>query len=203
MENNKKIYEAMASIMEEIEAVKKSKNNQQQGFKYRSIDDVMNALHDSFAKNKVFISFKVIERNTETFEQNNKLLFKIGMLIEYTFTAIDGSSISTTIYSESLDFGDKGTGKALSYALKYVLMQMFLIPTEDAKDNDAESIEVAKKTVQSTGNSMPENKRIEALQKIKEAQNADALKAIYEEYKQYYGTIKDALAQRRKELTQQ
>ena len=217
---NKKIYQALSNILAEIEAVKKNKNNSQQGFKYRSIDDMFNALHNLFAKNRVFISFNIKEKNTEVLEQNNKFLFKTSLLIEYIFTCEDGSSVSTITYSEALDFGDKGTGKALSYALKYVLMQMFLIPTEDVKDNDAESIEINSKdkkqtkqpVVNKTNNGvsslppdvvpMNEAKRIEIIRKINEAQTLDELVQIYNENKFYQDIIKDDLARRKKEITE-
>lgn len=216
---SKKIYQALANILAEAEAVKKNKSNSQQGFKYRSIDDMFNALHNLFAKNKVFISFNIKEKNTEIIEQNNKLLFKTSLLIEYVFTYEDGSSVSTTTYSEALDFGDKGTGKALSYALKYVLMQMFLIPTEDVSDNDAESIEVNNKqvnkkpSIQELNNTkdkankplnnptfLNEAKRIEIINKINEAKTLTELINVYNENKIYEDYIKDDLARKKKEL---
>ncbi len=38
-----------------------------------------------------------------------------------------------------MDSGDKASNKALSIAMKYALLQVFCIPTEDAKDPDADS----------------------------------------------------------------
>lgn len=201
-EKTGKIYTALADIMSDVEAVKKNKSNAQQGFKYRGIDDLFNALHNSFAKNKVFISFDVKDNRTETLEQNNKLLFKICLLVEYKFVADDGSYVTTTTYTESLDFGDKGAGKALSYALKYVLMQMFLIPTDDTKDNDSESIEVQKKTEtkKATASAMPEGERIKAIKEIKEAKTLDELRDLYSKYKDYYNALSNDFASRKKEL---
>lgn len=199
-EKTGKIYSALASILADVEAVKKNKSNTQQGFKYRGIDDMYNALHDSFAKNKVFISFTVKDTKTETIEQNSKLLFKICMLVEYRFIADDGSYISTVTYTESLDYGDKGTGKALSYALKYVLMQMFLIPTDEAKDNDSESIEVQKKTEGKKIVNMSEGDRIKAIKEIKEAKTLEELRSMYSKYKDYYSILSNDFAKRKKEI---
>ena len=36
---------------------------------------------------------------------------------------------------QALDNGDKGIGKATSYALKELLTRMFLIPTDDDTEN--------------------------------------------------------------------
>ena len=49
----------------------------------------------------------------------------------------DGSYVETTNVGEAADSGDKGMNKAMSIALKYSLLQMFLIPTEEQKDPDA------------------------------------------------------------------
>lgn len=48
------IYSAMASAMSEIGAIGKEKVNGQQGFKYRGVDDVMNALQPVLVKNRIF-----------------------------------------------------------------------------------------------------------------------------------------------------
>jgi len=60
--------------------------------------------------------------------------------------AEDGSEVAMTSIGEAMDYGDKGASKTLSIALKYALVNMFLIPTEEmAKDDpDATTHEVAK-----------------------------------------------------------
>ena len=49
------IYSKIANILKETKAITKSEKNQQQGFKFRGIDNVMNELHELFSKNEVFI----------------------------------------------------------------------------------------------------------------------------------------------------
>jgi len=139
----KLIYKKLAAINSEVEAIGKDRKNEQQGFKFRGIDDVMNALHFSFAKNEVVILPEVLtyERSER---QNTKgtAIFSILAKIKYTFVAPDGSSVSSIVVGEAMDSGDKGMNKALSIALKYVLLQMFLIPTEEEKDPDSQTHEV-------------------------------------------------------------
>lgn len=48
------IYEAISRCMEEIGAVGKDAVNKQQGFKYRGIDAVMNAINPALVKNHIF-----------------------------------------------------------------------------------------------------------------------------------------------------
>ena len=60
-----KIFGAIAGVIADVGHVGKDKLNQQMNFRYRSIDDVFNALHPALAKNKVFIIPQILERNTE------------------------------------------------------------------------------------------------------------------------------------------
>jgi hypothetical protein len=46
---------------------------------------------------------------------------------------------------EAMDSADKASNKAMSTALKYTLMQMFLIPTKDEKDTEYQTHEVSPK----------------------------------------------------------
>ena len=58
-----KIFSAIAGVISDIGVVSKDKVNKQQGFKYRSIDDVYSALNPALAKNKVFILPEILEEN--------------------------------------------------------------------------------------------------------------------------------------------
>lgn len=139
-----KIFPAMAAIMKEVEAIKKDKENKEGfRFKYRGIDDVMNSLHESFAKNGVFITTEVLDRKeVERTSGANKALFYVTITVRFTFNASDGSFISSTIYGTAMDSGDKADNKCMSIALKYCLLQSFLIPTEDMVDPDSQTHEV-------------------------------------------------------------
>lgn len=132
------IYGKIASILKETKAITKSEKNQQQGFKFRGIDNVMNELHELFAKNDVFILQEVKDFTTEnrpTKSGGTNTFTRATITFRYTTT--DGSYVETTNVGEAMDSGDKGMNKAMSIALKYSLLQMFLIPTEEQKDPDA------------------------------------------------------------------
>jgi hypothetical protein len=142
----KNIYQAMAEIMRSVEAIKKEKINKQgEGFKYRGIDDVMNSLHVAFSDAGVFITSEVLDRKQEERKSSKgNPLFFVTIPVKYTFHAEDGSSISTMVYGTAMDSGDKADNKCMSIALKYALLQTFLIPTEDMPDPDAETHELQK-----------------------------------------------------------
>lgn len=132
------IYQAISNIMQEVPAISKDKENKQQGFKYRGIDDVMNVFQPLLAKHKVFIVPQVIEQKREERVTKNgtQLLYSI-CTVKYTFYAEDGSFVEAITVGEGMDSGDKATNKAMAIAMKYALFQVFCIPTQDDPDEGA------------------------------------------------------------------
>lgn len=141
MEEKKKmsIYETIPAVMAEIGAIGKDSWNKQ-GFAYRGIDAVMNALNPAMTKYKMFVIPKVLDQRREERQaaKGSNLIYSI-CTVEYTFYAEDGSSVSATVIGEGMDSGDKATNKAMSAAFKYACFQTFCIPTEEMKDPDAET----------------------------------------------------------------
>ena len=140
------IYESITKIMEEVPAIGKEQVNKQQGFKFRGIDDVMNALQPLLAKNKVFIVPEILEqiREERTTTKGGNLIYSICK-IKYKFYAEDGSNIEAITIGEGMDSGDKATNKAMAIAMKYALFQVLCIPTEEMKDPDSETPDESKK----------------------------------------------------------
>ena len=134
---NPMIYGAVIEAMGQISAIGKNKQNQTQGFRYRGIDDVMNELHGILAKCGIFIVPSVLEEvRTQGTTSRGGVMFYTRLKIKFTFYAKDGSSIESVVIGEAMDTGDKASNKALSIGLKYALLQVFCIPTEDDKDPD-------------------------------------------------------------------
>lgn len=151
MSENCKIFEAISNVMAEIGAIGKEKKNQQQGFMYRGIDDVMNALQPALVKHRVFIAPEVLsEQREERASKNGGVMFSVRLEISYKFYTIDGSFIETKVIGEAMDSGDKATNKAMSIGYKYACFQVFCIPTEEMKDPDAEIHEPAPKDAKGT-----------------------------------------------------
>lgn len=134
------IYKAMAAVMEEIGAIGKNQKNKEQGFMFRGVDDLMNALNPALVKHKVFIVPDIQEQKREERKSKNgtNLIYSICK-IKYTFYTDDGSSLYTTVIGEGMDTGDKSSNKAMAAAFKYACFQVFCIPTEEIKDADLET----------------------------------------------------------------
>lgn len=139
------IYKKLGEVMGKIGAIDKGQKNVQQGFMFRGIDDFMNALHGLMAEAGIIILPSEIEHLQENFETVNKegrknLQFRTRLHLRFTFVSTeDGSSVTADGWGEAADNGDKGYNKCKSIALKYVLMQMFLVPTKDIADPDKET----------------------------------------------------------------
>jgi hypothetical protein len=137
----KKVYEAIASVTANLakEGISKDRKNEAQGYKFRGIDDVYNALAPFLASAKLCILPNVQERLVvERVNAKGTILLYVTVKVDFAFvSAEDGSDHHVVTYGEAMDSGDKATNKAMSAAYKYAAMQAFCIPTEG--DNDADS----------------------------------------------------------------
>lgn len=146
------IYPAMGKVMAATKAIAKKQTNDTQHFNFRGIDDVMNGLHQAMADAGVFLTteahYESMSRTTKTVTgwKNGREVTKeaVEVLLPVTYhfrSAEDGSELTAELIGEGIDYGDKGINKALSIALKYALLQAFLIPTEDMAEPDKEAFE--------------------------------------------------------------
>lgn len=145
------VYKAIAAVMADLSKVGigKDKKNQQQGFMYRGVDEVMNVLAPILSKHGLVILPRVMKR--EVIERQSKsggALFYVALDIEFDFVAAEDGSKHTVgpLIGEAMDSGDKASNKAMSIAYKYACFQAFCIPTESDNDPDAQTHEVTHQT---------------------------------------------------------
>jgi len=143
-----KIYAAISAVMRDVDPIAKDRQNVEQRFKFRGIDDIYNNLNPVMAKHGVFFASEIVsETRTERKGKSGGMLFCVVLRVRYKVFATDGSFITVETIGESFDPGDKAASKAMSVAYKYALMQLFCIPTEDEKDPDQHSHDVVKPPV--------------------------------------------------------
>jgi hypothetical protein len=142
-----KVYQAINAVAAALskEGIAKDRNNQAQGFKFRGIDDVLNALSPLLARHGLCILPRCVERVcVERTNTKGTALFYVTVRAEFDFVSSeDGSKHTVAMYGEAMDSGDKATNKAMSAAYKYAAIQAFSIPTEGDNDADATTHEVA------------------------------------------------------------
>lgn len=141
------IYTRISEVMAAVEAIGKDRKNVQQGYSFRGIDDMYNALNEHLSKAKIFFTSDVLtkEREERVTKNGGNVIYTV-LTIKWTIYAEDGSNVSTITVGEAMDSGDKSANKAMSASYKYALMQVFCIPTNDEKDTEAQTHEVAPKT---------------------------------------------------------
>lgn len=148
------IYPLIGQAMRRLSAVAKDSKNETQGFMYRGIDAVMNALYPVMSELGLFFVPEVLEQTREErtvtkkvwdadekkrVEKKSTLLYSL-LKIRYTMYAPDGSNVSAVVIGEGMDSGDKASNKAMAVGLKYAAFQLFMIPTEEMKNDDPDRV---------------------------------------------------------------
>lgn len=133
-----KIYPALLAIADDLCQTGIGKNAQTTGggnFMYRSIDAVYAALSPLLVKHKVVI-FPENVRREEDVQSGKMRLVRLSVTYRAVSTE-DGSSITFESIGEGCDTSDKAAGKAMSYAYKTAIFQVFCVPVEGQEDTDS------------------------------------------------------------------
>jgi len=134
------IHKRMIAILGELPAIGKDTRNPQQGFMYRSHDDVLNALNPLLAKHGVYVIPSVHERiAAERTTDKGKTMYEVNLLVHFTFYGAECDEVTASAWGEGTDMGDKATNKAMTMAFKNVLAQSFAVSTSETIDTDSES----------------------------------------------------------------
>lgn len=144
------IFQRMSAITDELGVVAKNTNvnaGSKNAYKAVAERDILDAVKPLEAKYRVYsypsareiIDDEMLE-GEKTYQGNTTktTTFFTRIRTVYTFVNIDKpeETISTIVYSEGIDPGDKGSGKAMTYADKYALMKAYKISTGDDPDQN-------------------------------------------------------------------
>lgn len=169
------VYSAISAVQAEIAAtgIGKHRRNQQQGYNFRGIDDVFNALAPILAKHKLVVVPRMLTREcVERTNAKGTALFYVTVDAEFDFvSADDGSKHTAKTFGEAMDSGDKATNKAMSAAYKYAAFLTFAIPTEGTPDADEQTQEVAQHVSEET--------RQKAVETIQASPDMEGLKKAF------------------------
>ena len=209
------VYAAINAITAELAkgGIPKSRTNEIDDYKYRSIDDVLEKMAPLFAKHRLCVLPQVVERTVaERADQENRLLLHVALRVSYTLTSVDdGTSHKVEAYGEALDGGDKATAKAMSAAYKSAMVQTFCIPVSGAEEADRTSHRLLPKThspeplqgwpqwcldIEDIVSLCESEAAISSVQE----RNRDLLKALAREQPQLYAELGQAFVSRREVL---
>jgi hypothetical protein len=157
MEN---LAKAVIAVMQEVKGIEKTMTIGSGSSAYKGVPDqeVKKIIGDSMAKNglcilPIGVKPKIqIDRWEETAYDNyqkkevtkQKQSVFTEVTTEYLLLHTSGESQVLSGYGHGTDSQDKGAGKSTTYALKYVLLYTFLVPTgkiDDADNTHSDSIQ--------------------------------------------------------------
>lgn len=144
------IFQRVAAITAELGTVAKNLNVSAGKGSYKAVSerDIIDAVKPleakyrvySYPSNRMILESETLEtEKTYNGSTNKSTTFFTRVQTEYTFVNIDDPQdrFTTIVFSEGIDPGDKGSGKAMTYADKYAVMKAYKISTGDDPDQEA------------------------------------------------------------------
>lgn len=139
------VQQVITAVKRDLGAVAKGKRMEAgpAKYNYRSIDDVLNKLHDGMVEHGCLFS-----PNLRSVTQTDAGETKYGTKqmrtvvdVGYFVYGPEGDFITAATPGEAIDSGDKGTNKAMTTAFKVLLTQLLAIPfeTDDPDDHHVET----------------------------------------------------------------
>jgi len=128
------LAEKLLEIRKTVVSLNKGSRNEHFKFDYVSSNQVLSAVRLEMDKHKLLL-LPSIEKTHMTL-QGNKIITELWLVYSWHDIEADKSFFSCNWYAQGVDSGEKGVGKALTYAEKYFLLKFFNIAT-DADDPDA------------------------------------------------------------------
>ena len=132
MSDKPTVVEALSAAMAEVQAVGKGDRNNEQGYNFRGIDAVVNAVGPVFRKHGIVpVPVKTTASYRDVLTSREKRSRECTVTVTYRFYGPAGDFIDAEVPGESMDFGDKGAPKAMSVAYRILLLQTLCIPTHE------------------------------------------------------------------------
>ncbi|MEW1565801.1 ERF family protein [Streptomyces sp. NPDC093509] len=128
------IYQLMALVMNDVRDVGKNGENTHQNYKFRGVDDFIGALAQPLRDHGVFMMTEIIDFQVSVRGKMNAT----HMRVAFHFYGPAGDRVTATTLGEASDTADKASNKAMSAALKYALMQTFMIPVDAGSLDDGD-----------------------------------------------------------------
>src|SRR3990172_4868014 len=123
MSDQPTIYDALAAVMADVQAVRKGGTNTQQHYRFRGIDAVVNAVAPALRRHRVIVVPDVRTFDYGTVEVGAKRtpMGHARVVVAYMFYGPAGDHIVSSAAGEAFDSGDKATPKAMSVAFRTAL----------------------------------------------------------------------------------
>jgi hypothetical protein len=131
------VAKALAAVMADIGGVGKDQRNTQQGYNFRGVDAVVNAVGPALRKHGVvMVPHAGIPIETHYESTKGTAMTRVVLPVTFAFHGPAGDVIDCHVYGESSDSGDKALSKAHSVAWRVAMLQVFAIPTDDPEPDE-------------------------------------------------------------------
>jgi hypothetical protein len=131
------LRQKLAQVRREVSYIRKRGRNDAQDYSYAMAADIAGAIGDRLAALNVILGRRNLSIKRSERQHGQGAETVVEVTLDYQF--IDGDSdevLSVPSYGEGRDIGDKAPYKALTGALKYALIQTFLIATGDDPEEE-------------------------------------------------------------------
>lgn len=149
------LVEKLAAVMAQVKHVPKSGWNDFHKYKYATEADITDCVRAAMAERGVML-IPSVEKTEWRTVQNKSGAQEVIATLTVRFMATDGKDkIEFFAIGEGQDRGDKATYKAMTGAVKYALLKLFLIPTGDDPEKEESEKPAARRPQQRAAPRLP------------------------------------------------
>jgi hypothetical protein len=170
------LRQKLAEVRRRIGYVQKRGHNEIFNYSYVAAADIAGAVGDILSQLGVLLVPSLESIAYEPARVTGAHVERVAHLImTYTFTDVDtGEALTVKIPGEGLDIGDKATYKAMTGALKYALLQSFLLATgDDPEDERMNAMDRSVTSSASTSERVISEKELDDLRRLIEVTGTD------------------------------
>jgi len=131
------LRQKLAEVRRRIGYVQKRGHNERFNYSYVTAADIAGSVRDILAELGVVVIPRLEDISYESAVGRGEATRMARVVMAYTFADVDsGEEIIAKVAGQGLDPGDKAPYKAMTGALKYVLLQSFLLGTGDDPEDE-------------------------------------------------------------------
>jgi hypothetical protein len=124
--------DVVLAVMAEVQGVAKREKNTAQGFNFRGIDAVVNAVGPALRRHGGWISSKFIYyKETILTAKSGNPVNSVSAIVKFKIHGTEGKPVSSEVYAVAFDSGDKAGAKMMSVALRTFFIQTLVLPTDE------------------------------------------------------------------------
>ncbi len=137
------LRQKLVEVRRRIGYVQKRGHNERFNYSYVTAADIAGSVGDILAELGVVVIPKLEDISYESAVGRGEATRMARVVMAYTFADVDsGEEIIAKVAGQGLDPGDKAPYKAMTGALKYALLQSFLLATGDDPEDDRQAARV-------------------------------------------------------------